>query len=183
MERNDKQSAAGVGTRRDLLRGLAAGAVGGFFGAGVKLVGEVIAPPRTEDREPPPGIAVSKVFEAIRGRGLTPKEMERAAMGVHWSFSVLVSAVYGGVAELFPWVTAGYGTAYGVALWAATHESALPLLGLTPPLNQVPASEQITEFVSHGVYGASVELTRRIVRRRIFPDPAARAADPSTGAP
>ena len=160
-----------LGTRRDLLRGLAAGAVGGVFGGAVKLMGEVVAPPRAPDREPPPVIGVDKLLRATRGRGLAEKDKERAGMGVHWTFSIGVSAAYGALAEFFPWVTAGYGSAYGLGVWAASHESTLPLLGLTPPLDEVPASEQAIEFVSHAVYGASVELTRRVARTRVLTGP------------
>ena len=155
-------------TGRDLLvklgKGLAAGAVAGLVGAGVKLICEVIVPPRAPDREPPPGILVSNILQARRGYGLDKQGKKKAALAVHWSFSALASAAYGGLAEFFPAATVGYGTVYGWALWAASHESTLPLLHLTPPLSQVPASEQINEFVSHGLFGASVEATRRIVR-------------------
>lgn len=171
MAENSTPPAGNAATRRDLLRGLASGAIGGFFGGGVKLVGEVIAPPRAPGRDPPPAIGVDKLLKATRGRGLGEHDKERASMGIHWTFSTVTSALYGAVAEFYPWVTAGYGTAYGVALWSASHESALPLLGLTPPLGEVPASEQVIEFVSHGVYGASVELTRRVVRARVLPGP------------
>ena len=160
-----------LGTRRDLLCGLAAGAVGGVFGGAVKLMGEVVAPPREPGRESPPAVAVDKVLRATRGRGLADKDEERAGMGVHWAFSVCVSAAYGALAEFVPRVTAGYGTAYGLGVWAASHESTLPLLGLTPPLDEVPASEQAIEFASHVAYGASVELTRRVVRTRVLTGP------------
>lgn len=161
----------GAMTRRDLFlklgKGLAAGAAGGVVGAGVKLVCEQIVPPRAPGREPPPGILVSNVLQARRGYGLDHAGKQKAAMAIHWTFSTLTSAAYGALAEFFPVVTAGYGTGYGEAIWLASHESTLPLLHLTPPLSQVPASEQINEFVSHGIFGASVEATRRFVRRLI----------------
>ena len=155
-------------TRRDLLmrlgKGLVAGAAGGLVGAGAKLICEAIVPPRAPGREPPPGILVSNILQARRGYGLDKEGKKKAALAVHWSFSTLASAAYGALAEFFPAVTVGYGTVYGWSLWAASHESVLPLLHLTPPLSQVPASEQINEFISHGIFGACVEATRRVVR-------------------
>ena len=162
-------------TRRDVLRGLASGAVGGVFGGAVKLMGEVAAPPRGPDRDPPPAIAVDKVLRATRGRGLAESQTERAAMGVHWAFSLGVGAVYGVVAEFAPAATAGYGTVFGLGVWAASHESSLPALGLTPPLGEVPASEQAIECVSHAAFGAAVELVRRTVRRDILTGPTPRS--------
>ena len=163
-EENEDQSM----TRRELFlrlgKGLVAGAAGGLVGAGVKLICEAIAPPRAPGREPPPGILVSNILQSRRGYGLDKEGKKKAALAVHWSFSALASAAYGGLAEFFPSVTVGYGTVYGWALWAASHELALPLPHLTPPLSQVPASEQINEFISHGIFGASVEAMRRIVR-------------------
>lgn len=154
-------------TRCELLlrlgKGLAAGAAGGWS----EQESSSSARPscrRAPDREPPPGILVFNILQARRGYGLDKQGKKKAALAVHWSFSTLASAAYGGLAEFFPAATVSYGTVYGWALWAGSHESTLPLLHLTLPLSQVPASEQINEFISHGIFGASVEATRRIVR-------------------
>ena len=97
-------------------------------------------------------------FTAKTARRWSPARVANTALG---GISFLALEAIGGT------VTVGYGTVYGWALWAGSHESTLPLLHLTPPLSQVPASEQINEFVSHGIFGASVEATRRFVRKRI----------------
>ncbi len=167
QETNTEQETSSAITRRNLLKGLIAGAAGGVVGAGVKLICEQIAPPRAPGREPPPGILVSNILQARRGYGLDHAGKQKSAMVIHWTFSILSSAAYGAAAEFFPWVTAGYGALYGWAVWAGTHESVLPLLKLTPPLSQVPASEQINEFISHGIFGVSVEATRRFVRKQL----------------
>jgi len=110
QDTNRKQDTTNAITRRNLLKGLIAGAAGGVVGAGVKLICEQIAPPRAPGREPPPGILVSNILQARRGHGLDHAGKQKSAMIIHWTFSTLSSAAYGAAAEFFPWVTAGYGT-------------------------------------------------------------------------
>ena len=83
---------------------------------------------------------------------------------IHYLFGTLTGAAYGVLVEASPQVAAGAGALFGVALNLATHESVLPLLGLSdPPLRQT-SREQLSEAATHIVYGMTTELTRRLVR-------------------
>ena len=61
------------------------------------------------------------------------------------------------------------GVPFGLAIWLGFHEVALPLLHATPPLPELPLSEQINECITHCAYGFSVERTRRSLRPLLNP--------------
>lgn len=153
----------------DGLRGAIAGTVGGIVGAAVKLACEAVAPPRPPGREPPPGVLAANLVRWTSRRELTGDEKQRAAMTVHWIFSALSGALHGVAVEISPWFERGDGVPFGLAIWIGFHEITLPLFHATPPLRELPLSEQINECITHGIYGFCVERTRRVVRPLLSP--------------
>ncbi len=139
-----------------------AGFVGGIAGSAAKLLAEKIFPPRTHGQTPPPVVLAQKVA----GHALTKPQQQAAMQGMHWSFGPLVGAVYGAAVELEPRLTARNGIAFGIGLNGLTHESLLPLLGLTEPVKQQPRQEKWSEAASHIVYGVVTETVRRLIRGR-----------------
>ena len=155
-------------TGRMVLAGVLAGAVGGVAGSVAKIVSEAIYPPRTLGQVPPPLL----LAERWVGHPLAGKDATVAIQTIHFVFGAGVGAIYGGVAEVAPIVTAGYGVVFGLVLQLFTHESAVPWMGLDVPASQQPMREHVSEFISHAFYGLATELVRRRVRRRLAPAPA-----------
>lgn len=147
-----------------MLAGAFAGAVGGVAGGAIKLLCEQIAPPRKPWRQPPPGILAAKFTRAVADEDLTKSQRERAANAIHWTFSIASAALYGALVEVWPRARAGNGSVFGIVVWVSFHEITLPLLGGTPPLDEVPASEQINEFIAHAIYGLTVDGVRAVMR-------------------
>ncbi len=143
-----------------ILRGFVAGCIGGFVGGLVKFVCELIAPPRSPDRDPPPAVLV----EHLRGHALSDNDKVVVSQAVHWGLSTLTGGAYGALAEAVPLARLGSGTAFGLGFWVMAHELALPALHLTPPVAQLPASEQINESITHVFYGIGTDVTYRLVR-------------------
>ncbi len=104
------------------------------------------------------------LLEKLLGRRLDEATKSKAAIALHFGFSISVAAAYGGLTEIWPSATRGYGTAFGEAIWAALHEGVLPALGATPELADLPVSEQVNEFVTHAIFGATVEAVRGALR-------------------
>ncbi len=144
--------------------GLLAGAIAGVAGGAAKMLCEKIVPPRPPGREPPPGVLADEVTRAVADTSLSDEQKESTANVVHWIFSVVTSAIYGAVVEIAPQARAGFGTAFGEFVWLSFHEIALPVLGATPKLSELPISEQSNEFVSHAIFGATVEGVRGLIR-------------------
>jgi putative membrane protein len=155
-----------------ITRGFVAGAIGGVVGGAMKLVGEAIFPPRSPGEPIPPAVAVSKLLKFLSGSPLRPEHTTLAVQGFHWSLSIGMAAVYGVLAEFFPIARIGYGLGFGMFVLLITHETTLPLLGLSLPWKQIPLKEHLSEIVTHAMYGVSVELVRSAVRNHAFtPEP------------
>jgi putative membrane protein len=149
--------------KRSVLKGALAGFIGGFAGAGAKLVAEQILPPRTEGQLPPP-VALA---ERVAGHPLPSAEQRITTQGLHWAVGALAGAVYGAVVEYEPSMGAWKGAAFGITLNKMTHESLLPKIGLSAPPEQQPTRERVSEWVSHAAYGVVTDAVRRVVRRAL----------------
>ena len=109
----------------------------------------------------PPAVLADRVAMVL-GRGPldTPTKL-RVQKVVHYTFGALSGAAYGALAETFPAATAGAGTVAGAGLYAASHGSALPLLGVQEPPWRLPGAAFAWEFTSHLLFGLTLELGRR----------------------
>jgi putative membrane protein len=149
--------------QRSILKGAAAGLIGGLAGAGAKALAEQIFPPRTQGQKPPPVV----LAEQVAGRALPPAEKQAAMQTIHWGFGAVAGAVYGAMVELEPSLGAWRGAAFGLSLNKITHETVLPRMGLAASKEQQPSQERISEWVTHAVYGIFTDAVRRIVRRNL----------------
>ena len=151
-----------------IVRGALAGAIGGVIGAGMKLLGELVFPPRAPGEPIPPAVAVSRLVESLSGSPLLKDKETLAIQSFHWTFSIGVAAMYAALVEVFPKAKIGHGVVFGLVLCLLTHESLLPALGLSLPFNQIPLKEHLSELSTHALFGFCVELVRRQVRGRVF---------------
>jgi hypothetical protein len=99
-------------------------------------------------------------------RALTDTEPSRAVRswlgtGVHYAFSVTLGVGYALVAQRAPLVRAGFGTAYGTAVWAVADELIMPLFGLSRGPRQLPAGVHAYALAGHCVYGLTLETITR----------------------
>jgi uncharacterized membrane protein YagU involved in acid resistance len=96
---------------------------------------------------------------------LTPAEKKIAGPTVHYGYGAAVGALYGGLSELLPTVSIGLGIPYATLLWLGGDEIAVPALGLAKPPTQVPVEKHASEVATHFVYGITLDISRRILRR------------------
>jgi hypothetical protein len=120
--------------------------------------------------------AADAVAEATMGEPLPDKYREPAGTAVHYGFGTFLGVVYGAAVELRPATSAGFGTAYGAAVSLLADEMAMPTLGFSPPAPEVAASTHLRGFVSHLVFGVSLEGVRRLLVASIREQPSLEAA-------
>jgi uncharacterized membrane protein YagU involved in acid resistance len=116
-----------------------------------------------DEEEPNTVKAADAVAEATVGEPVPEEYREPTGTAVHYGFGAFLGALYGAAVELRPETKAGFGTAYGAAVSLIADEGALPALGLAPPPQEVAAEPHIRGFVSHLVFGAALEGTRRLL--------------------
>ena len=136
-----------------------AGSVGGLIGGFLKLGWEVPWPPRAPGRIPEPQVLVS-----LFTHHPTPAW---ASLVIHFTFSILMGAAYGLLAEVLPIVTLGMGVAFGLAIQIGAHEVIMPWIGLTPAAWLLPASEQGSEFFGHILWGFTIAVFYEDLRHRL----------------
>ena len=152
---------------RSMWRGALAGLVGGLLAAGaMSLAHQMVPRPHTaaDEGEDATVKTADAVLRGVARRPLPERAKPVASQIVHYAFGGSVGALYGGVAELVPRVGAGLGVPFGLAVWLGAHVIAVPALGLAESPVRRPLAKEAPELGLHVVYGAVVELVRRLAR-------------------
>jgi putative membrane protein len=160
-----------------ILRGTLSGMAGGLVAAWTMnqfqallasaTQGEQDKGDKTEEEDDATQKAAAAIAEPILERPLTKQEKATAGPAVHYTFAVLMGALYGAIAEASPAVGMGRGLPFGTALWLAADEAAVPALGLAPTPRDTPVSTHASAFAAHLVYGLTMDLVRRGMRRTL----------------
>jgi putative membrane protein len=168
---------------RHLWKGLVAGAAGGLaaawvmnqFQTGWSRVSEKLQHSETPqgeqerqsqaDDEDATMKTAGKISESVFDRRLSREEKKKLGPVVHYAFGTSVGALYGAAAEIVPQTTFAAGLPYGAAVFVGADEIAVPALGLSKQPKEYPASAHLYGLASHLVYGLSLEMARRGVRR------------------
>ena len=143
-----------------LWKGLVAGLVAGVAATAAKTLAEKFYPPRVHGEPEPPEL----LSERIAGHPLDHTTEFIAAETIHWGFGAAAGAFYGALAEFYPAATSKEGANFGLVLMALTHQSALPAMGLSAPVEQQSEREQTSEAATHLIFGVVAERVRSIVR-------------------
>ena len=171
-----------LGRRRSLAKSVLAGVAGGLAASyamnqfqhlwlklGDSRNGGQRRPEALEPDESAPATvkAGTAVVEAITHE--EPSREVKKALGpaVHYVFGAGMGALYGIASEYKPVARAGFGTGYGTAVFVAADEIGVPLMGLSKLPAEVPLGQHLYAWVSHVVYGATLEGVRRLTRKAL----------------
>ncbi len=121
-----------------------------------------------EEQEPATVKAAELVSEKLLGHRLAKDEKEMGGNVVHYATGAASAAFYGVTAELVPEVTAGAGIPCGTAVWLVMDETVVPLFGLSKGPTEYPLSTHVYALASHFVYGLTTEAVRRTLRKTIL---------------
>ena len=155
-------------------RAILAGVVGGLVGS-VVLRGWMTAMSRVHagtavpDQNGPAHQVAAMVMTTLTGKPMTERERFIAGEVVHYLFGAFSGAIYGGIAEYQPWVTAGAGVLFGTGVFLAADESSMPLLKLVPPPWEETPAAQLEHWAAHLVFGVTGEFVRRGAREVLEP--------------
>lgn len=172
--------------RRSVWRGAVAGLVGGLLAAGAMSLAHRMLPkpsaPAGEGEDATVKTA-GALARRVTGDPLPEDSKPLAGQLVHYAFGGGVGAFYGGVAEIVPRVTRGFGVPFGLAVWLGAHVITVPALGLAEFPARRPLTAEAPELGLHVVYGAVAELVRRLLRGGVRSARSARTRRSSAGSP
>lgn len=169
---------------RNVLKGLAAGAVAGlaaswamnqyqkaWSAASSALANSTNgksdkASEHSGEQDPTITIA-DKISRTVRGRSLRKREQKKAGTLVHYAFGSVVGGLYGATVEMAPAVKSAAGMSFGSSVFAGMDEIALPLLNLAKAPGEYPISRHLYGLSSHLVYGLTTELVRFVLRDKL----------------
>jgi hypothetical protein len=109
-------------------------------------------------------IVARKIAKAT-GTDLAHEDKKKAGRAIHYAFGTLMGVVYAVSAEAVPEVTTGAGAAFGTLLFIAADEVAVPAFQLSPPHTDTHSFDHLQHWVSHIVYGVSLEMVRNLITR------------------
>lgn len=154
-----------------LWENIAFGIAGGLTGAWLmnqsqavmtRIAGPSGSGPRNGPQTDPATVVVAeKLSESVTGHPLAENQKKIADPIVHYGVGAVLGAVYGALISRTPLVKMGIGTLYGTAVWLLADEIAVPLLKLSGPPRQYPASQHLQALGAHLVYGLAAESVRR----------------------
>jgi uncharacterized membrane protein YagU involved in acid resistance len=125
---------------------------------------DVGADPSGHPENMPPSVLVDRVAVAL-GHRLTVAQRLRAQHSIHYSMGAGLGVAYCAAASRWPGARRGRGSLAGLAIYAGTHGSVLPALGIQrPPWRLAPAAVA-WESMSHLVFGVALEAVRSALKR------------------
>lgn len=140
-------------------KGVAAGMAGGLAGSFVmdqfQSLIKSLSPgcpqqsQQDQESEPATAKAASAISESVFRHSLTPAEKKTAGPAVHYAMGILSGGLYGALADAAPATAMGAGSLFGVGLWLAADEIAVPAFGLPKPATQFPVSTHLNALSSH----------------------------------
>ena len=158
---------------RGVVAGVLAAWVKAFSEPRLQVVAEHLLPPSAAQKQDvgadpgghpenlPPAVVVGRVTTAFGHAGLTDRQRVRAQRVIHCSFGAGLGVAYTAAAKRWSVVSRGAGTLAGLAIYAGTHGSVLPALGIQrPPWRLAPAAVA-WEATSHLLFGIALEGVRR----------------------
>jgi uncharacterized membrane protein YagU involved in acid resistance len=124
---------------------------------------EVGADPRGRPANMPPAVLANRTAVALGHGGLTERQRLRVQEAIHYGFGAGLGVAYSVAAKRWRVVRRGRGALAGLAIYAGTHASVLPALGIQRPPWQLAPAAVLWESMSHVVFGTSLDALRRAV--------------------
>jgi uncharacterized membrane protein YagU involved in acid resistance len=111
--------------------------------------------------------AAADWINRLAGHRLSPGQKGFVAAVVHYGMGAGLGAAYGALVERAPAFRLGMGSAFGVGESLAVESVGNSVLGVTRPLREYSILEHLQSAVDHAIYGITLELTRRSLRKAL----------------
>jgi putative membrane protein len=165
-----------IGASRSIVVGVVAAWVKALSEPRLQAAAERILPPSAAQKQDvgadpagrpenmPPAVVVERMAVALGHGGVTIRQRLRLQNVIHYGTGAGLGIAYSAVAERWPAARRGRGALAGLAIYAGTHGSLLPALGVQRPPWQLAPAAVAWESTSHAVFGTALEAMRRLLR-------------------
>jgi putative membrane protein len=120
---------------------------------------DVGADPSGHPENMPPAVLVDRATVTLGRRTTVPQRL-RAQQVIHYGTGAGLGVAYSAAARRWPAASRGRGALAGVAIYAGTHGSLLPALGIQRPPWRLSPAAVAWESTSHLVFGVALEAAR-----------------------
>lgn len=120
------------------------------------------ADPGGQPERMPPAVVARAAWRRLRGVDLDTATSLKAQAVIHYVFGAGFGAGYALLGPYVPGATRLLGAPAGAALYAGTHGSTLPALGVQKSPLGLPTAAVAWEGGSHVVFGVALECSRRL---------------------
>ena len=107
----------------------------------------------------------SKAASAV-GATLDPNVESPAGVAVHYGVGAAMGALYGGFGRRLPLLDAGYGTGFGLLMYALQDEGLNAKLASGSRASDHPWQMDARRFIAHGFFGFVTDTILRLLGRR-----------------
>jgi len=111
----------------------------------------------------PPSVLAQKAYYTATGKTLAAKDTLQAMKVIHYTMGAAIGVVYVTMLNRNKKLLVDKGLLAGAAVWAATHGTTVPALGLQGQVKDMPKSWWVWEFGSHLIFGLALEQSRRLL--------------------
>ncbi|GEN78059.1 DUF1440 domain-containing protein [Chryseobacterium hagamense] len=166
---------------QNILKGIAVGLMASFIKSlaepPLQKLGEKVFPPEPYElklrgadvtghpQNMPPALLAKKVYADTTQEKLSEEDTLRAMKGIHYVLGAVIGVSYVLLVSRNRRFSMGEGVVAGAAVWAFTHGSTVPMLGLQAKVTDMPASWWVWEFGSHIVFGVGMEQSRKVLNK------------------
>ena len=112
--------------------------------------------------------AADSVSEATTGTPVTQRRRQKAGSLVHYLTGIALGIVYVSTVWMDPHVAIGFGVVFGLVVALVLDDLLVPLFGWGPWPWATPLNVHAYSLSSHAVFGAVLELSRRLIWSLLF---------------
>ena len=166
---------------KDLIKGVAVGLFASWIKSlaepPLQKIGEKKFPPTPQELEikgadathhpqnMPPAVLAKYIYHESTGKELSDKDAIAAMEWIHYGLGTVVGITYVALVNHNKQFKLEEGATAGAVVWALTHGSTVPALGLQGKVSEMPKSWWVWEFGSHVVFGIAMEQSRKIINK------------------
>jgi putative membrane protein len=115
----------------------------------------------------PPAVLAKEIYHNLTKKELSYSQTLKSMKVIHYTLGTVVGVTYVILTNNNKCLQIMEGIPAGMIVWALTHGSSVPALGLQGKVSEMPKSWWIWEFGSHLIFGVAMEQSRILLNKLV----------------